>query len=165
MSSLTKILPAVLAGLLLAAPAKSALEVGQPFPELRTFNLEGPLPDTTGKVTLIDFWASWCAPCKASFPAYSALQVELAPRGLVIVGVSVDKTAAPYDAFLRRLAPTFATVRDPAQALVVHASVPAMPTAYLLDRRGVVRSVHRGFHRNTMPALRAEIVRLLEEQP
>lgn len=165
MSSPVKILPALLAALLLAAPAKSALEAGQPFPELGAFHLQGTLPAFAGQVTLIDFWASWCAPCKASFPAYSALQTELAPRGLVIVGISVDKTAAPYDAFLRRLAPTFPTVRDPAQALVVHVSVPAMPTAYLLDRRGVVRSVHRGFHRDTLPALRAEILRLLEEQP
>jgi len=116
-------------------------------------------------VVLVDFWATWCAPCKASFPAYSELQRELAGRGFVLLAVSVDKTRGPYEEFLKRFAPAFPTVRDGAQKLVAEVQVPAMPTSYLIDRKGVLRSVHSGFHgADTVRSLREEIVRLLEEK-
>ena len=152
--------------LALAAPAIAEVKPGQPFPDLAGFALEGTLPARTGQVVLVDFWATWCAPCKASFPAYSQLQRELAPRGFVLLAVSVDKTAAPYDEFLKRFSPSFPTVRDGAQKLIAVVQVPAMPTSYLIDRKGVVRSVHSGFHGDaTVRELREEIIRLLEEKP
>jgi thiol-disulfide isomerase/thioredoxin len=116
-------------------------------------------------VVLVDFWATWCAPCKASFPAYSQLQRELAPRGFILLAVSVDKTAGPYDEFVQRFAPAFPTVRDGAQRLIADVSVPAMPTSYLIDRKGIVRAVHSGFHGEAeVRELREEIIRLLEEK-
>ena len=116
-------------------------------------------------MVLVDFWATWCAPCKASFPAYAELQRELAPRGFILLAVSIDKTAAPYNEFLKRFNPPFTTVRDGSQKLIADVKVPAMPTSYLIDRKGVVRSVHSGYHgESTVKALREEIVRLLEEK-
>jgi thiol-disulfide isomerase/thioredoxin len=155
-----------LAALLASGTVASAeVKVGEPFPALAAFGLEGQLPDRAGKVVLVDFWATWCAPCRASFPAYSALQRELADRGLVIVAVSVDKGQGPYADFLKKFAPSFATVRDTGQRLVAEVKVPAMPTSYLLDRHGVLRSVHSGFHGDaTVRELREEIDRLLEEK-
>jgi thiol-disulfide isomerase/thioredoxin len=123
------------------------------------------LPALGGQVVLVDFWATWCAPCKASFPAYSELQRELAGRGFVLLAVSVDKTRGPYEGFVKRFAPAFSTVRDGTQKLVGEVQVPAMPTSYLIDRKGVLRSVHSGFHGvETVRGLREEIIRLLEEK-
>ncbi len=165
MSSQTKFIT-VLAGVLaLAASALAEVKVGQPFPNLAGYALEGNLPAREGQVVLVDFWATWCAPCKASFPAYSELQRELAGRGFVLVAVSVDKTRGPYDEFLKRFAPAFSTVRDGAQKLVAEVQVPAMPTSYLIDRKGVLRAMHSGFHgAETVRSLREEIVHLLEEK-
>ena len=67
------------------------IKVGDTLPDLAAARLEGKLPDTfKGKVVLLDFWASWCDPCKASFPAMVELQKEYGPRGLVIIAVNVD---------------------------------------------------------------------------
>lgn len=166
MSSLTKFITGLACVLALAASVQAEVKVGQPFPHLAGYALEGALPAIEGQVVLVDFWASWCAPCKASFPAYSELQHELAGRGFVLLAVSVDKTSGPYEEFLKRFAPAFPTVRDGAQKLVADVQVPAMPTSYLIDRKGVLRAVHSGFHgAETVRSLREEIIRLLEEKP
>jgi thiol-disulfide isomerase/thioredoxin len=155
-----------LAGLLASASlAVADVKVGEPFPALASFGLEGQLPDQTGKVVLVDFWATWCAPCRASFPAYSSIQRELADRGLVINAVSVDKGKGPYDEFLKKFAPAFVTVRDGGQRMVSEVKVPSMPTSYLIDRHGNLRAIHSGFHGDaTAKELRDEIVKLLEEK-
>jgi thiol-disulfide isomerase/thioredoxin len=144
---------------------RAATLPGDPFPSLAAAGLDGGAPPATArKVVLVDFWASWCAPCKASFPAYAQLQAEYAPRGLVIVAVSVDEDPAAYAAFLARFRPTFAVRRDSGQRLVRLIDVPAMPTCYLLGRDGRVRFVHHGFHgEDTERELRREIDRLLAD--
>ncbi len=147
----------------LAASALAQVAPGAAFPPLAADGLAGgPLPDTSGKVVIVDFWASWCAPCKASFPAYSRLQGEFAARGLVVVGISVDESPAAYAAFVARLKPSFATLHDSKHALVALVQVPTMPTSYLVDREGKVRFVHAGFHGDaTERELRSEIEGLL----
>jgi thiol-disulfide isomerase/thioredoxin len=164
MSLPTRLLLAVFLGSLPAA-AWADLRPGDPFPALATAQLTGgTLPAMDGKVVLVDFWASWCAPCKASFPAYAKLQVEYVARGLVIVAVSVDENPAAYAAFVERLRPPFTAMRDQGQQLVRLVRVPAMPTCYLLGRDGRVRFVHQGFHGDdTERELRREIGALLAE--
>lgn len=148
-----------------AAHVRAALEVGQPLPALADYGLTGELPALRGKVVLLDFWASWCAPCKASFPAFSELQRELGPDGLVILGVSVDQREVLYRRFLEQLKPAFATVWDDHQKLVSTLTPPAMPTSFLFGRDGRLRSVHTGFHGDrTIDELRAELRPLLEEK-
>jgi len=165
MSLPTKVISGLAMVLALMTSVKAEVKVGQVFPNLGNFGLEGTLPALGGQVVLVDFWATWCAPCKASFPAYSELQRELAGRGFVLLAVSVDKTRGPYEGFVKRFAPAFSTVRDGTQKLVGEVQVPAMPTSYLIDRKGVLRSVHSGFHgADTVRSLREEIVRLLEEK-
>lgn len=165
MSYKTKLIHGLALGLALSLPAFGQVKTGQPFPALAGHALEGAVPDCAGQVVLIDFWATWCAPCKASFPAYSELQREFAPQGFILLAVSVDKTAGPYADFLQRFKPSFPTVRDGAQKLIAEVRVSTMPTSYLLDRKGIVRAVHSGFHGDaTVKELRAEISRLLEEK-
>jgi thiol-disulfide isomerase/thioredoxin len=148
-----------------AAHLRSQVVPGNAFPSLASSGLVGNLPDTSGKVVLVDFWASWCAPCKASFPAYSRLQAAYAGRGLTVVAVSVDDSPEAYAAFVAKLKPAFVTVHDAGHKLVSVVQVPTMPTSYLVDRAGKVRFVHAAFHGDqTERELRGEIETLLGEK-
>jgi thiol-disulfide isomerase/thioredoxin len=154
-------------GLVLAATAgRAQVRTGAVFPTLAPAAFEGVLPPTADRVVLVDFWASWCAPCRASFPAYARLQAAYGSRGLVILAISVDQSPVDFAAFVRRQHPPFATVRDRGQALVAAVDVPVMPTSYLLGRDGTVRFIHAGFHGEaTERDLRREIDGLLGEAP
>jgi thiol-disulfide isomerase/thioredoxin len=153
----------VAAAAMAALCARAQVAPGDLFPPLAAAGLGGgPLPETSGKVVIVDFWASWCAPCKASFPAYSRLQGEFADRGLVVLGVGVDDSPSAYSAFIARLKPSFATVLDSKHSLVSAVQVPTMPTSYLIDRSGRVRFVHAGFHGDrTERELHGEVEALL----
>ncbi|MBL9213619.1 MAG: TlpA family protein disulfide reductase [Opitutaceae bacterium] len=148
---------------------RAEVKVGDAFPALAAPALAslgtGDLPATAGQVVLVDFWASWCAPCKASFPALAQLQKDFAARGLVIAAVSVDEKPAAASAFVKKLAPNFPTLHDRTQALVKQVGVPTMPTSYLLGRDGRVRFIHQGFHGETTEReLRRQIETLLAEK-
>jgi thiol-disulfide isomerase/thioredoxin len=145
------------------------VKAGAVFPDLAAAGLVpltgGELPDRTGKVVLVDFWASWCTPCKASFPMLAKLHTELAGRGLVVAGIGIDEKPAAAAAFVKKLAPPFPTLHDREQKLVRQVVVPAMPTSYLIGRDGRVRFVHEGFHgERTERELRQQIEALLAEK-
>ncbi|MBI5769873.1 MAG: TlpA family protein disulfide reductase [Verrucomicrobia bacterium] len=151
------------------AIARADVKVGDTFPAFAAAGVVdlagGTLPATAGQVVLVDFWASWCAPCKASFPAMAKLHTDFASRGLVIAAVSIDEKPAAAASFAKKLAPPFATLHDRTQALVKQVVVPTMPTTYLLDRTGKVRFVHEGFHGDASDKLlRKEIESLLAEK-
>jgi len=132
-----------------------AVEIGATFPAFSGYRFEGTVPaDLAGKVVVVDFWASWCAPCKASFPTLSALQNEFSSRGVVVLGVSVDEKQGAFEAFRKRLKPTFSTVRETDHRMAADLNVPTMPTTILVDRAGRVRFVHAGFHDDTPAHLR-----------
>ncbi|HYP17541.1 MAG TPA: TlpA disulfide reductase family protein [Opitutus sp.] len=166
MSSLAKNVFALVALGLSAAGAFGQIAVGDRFPALDAAALSGgAVPSVEGRVVLVDFWASWCAPCKASFPSMAKLHADYEARGLVIVAVSVDEKEAPYAAFVKKLRPPFSTLRDAQQTLVRAVQVPTMPTSYLVGRDGRVRHVHRGFHGQASETeIRKQIEVLLAEK-
>src|SRR5471032_785642 len=128
-----RLLCACAAAAMLAESAPAQVAPGAVFPSLAVDGLAGgPAPATAGKVVIVDFWASWCAPCRASFPVYSKLQEAYAARGLVVIGVSVDDSASAYSAFVAKHAPSFAVVHDSKHTLVGQVQVPTMPTSYLI---------------------------------
>jgi len=135
----------LLAGTFCNAPA--ALKVGDSFPDLAGFQLEGKLPpDRAGKVVIVDFWASWCGPCKESFPAMNELQKKYADKGLVIIAVNEDEEKSDMQDFLKDNAATFNVVRDARQKLVSVAGIQTMPSSFVLGDDGKVRFTHTGFH-------------------
>lgn len=150
---------------LLPANARAALKVGDSFPSLATAGLTGgAAPATQGKVVMVDFFASWCGPCKESFPDYARLYNDYAPRGVVFVAVSVDENAAAYAAFVKKLHPPFPALLDSGQHLVSQVKVPTMPTSYLMGTDGRVRFMHEGYHgRDSDRELRKELDTLLAE--
>lgn len=154
----------VVAALSIAALcARAELRPGDPMPA-SVSGADG-MPTLEGRVVLVDFWASWCAPCKASFPAFARLHEEFAGRGLVIVAVGIDDKEPAHEAFLKKLKPPFFTMRDTGKTIVAELRPPAMPTTYLFGRDGRLRTVHTGFHgRQTETDLRDQIEALLKEE-
>lgn len=145
-SNKIKLIAAVASLILAVSMAMAApLKEGDAFPDLTAVGLEGSLPDTKGKVVLVDFFASWCGPCKESFPAMQDLHKKYAGKGLVILAINLDKKKADMDEFLKAHPADFAIVRDAANKLVAQIKIPTMPTSFLLNREGKVVSVHRGF--------------------
>lgn len=134
---------------------------GESLPNLDTFGLEGSLPSLKGKVVYLDFWASWCAPCKASFPVLGKWHQQFGAKGFLVLGVSVDEVAAEMQAFLKKTPVPFPTVRDAAHKLVAVADVKSMPTSFLIDRKGMIRHVHNGFHAKDEAFLAGKIAALL----
>ena len=154
------------AALVLVSAAQAGVKVGDAFPSLASAQLAGgAVPATAGKILVVDFWASWCAPCKASFPALGKISSDYATRDVVLIGVSVDESAAAYATFLKKTPPAFPAFHDAKQNLVRAVQVPTMPTTYVVDRQGRVRFVHSGFHGDASERrLRADIDALLAEK-
>jgi thiol-disulfide isomerase/thioredoxin len=97
-----------------------------------------------GKVKLIDFWATWCEPCKESFPVYQGL-AERYGGSLEIIGISEDDEPDGIKAFAKETGVRFPLAWDEGQALSKEYQPPTMPTSYVIDKNGIVRLVHAGF--------------------
>ena len=123
------------------------------------------LAGLSGKVVLVDFWASWCGPCLRSFPWMNELQQRHAGEGLVIVAVNLDQDRALADAFLKKLPARFRVEYDPAGQVATRFGVQAMPTSFLIDRRGQVRARHAGFRDALRTEREHQIQQLLKETP
>lgn len=125
------------------------------------------LPDAQGRLqpvlergsagTWIDFWASWCTPCRQSFPWMNRLQAELSPRGLRIVAINVDTRRADADRFLQTHPPDFLCLFDPAGASARTLAIRGMPSSLLVGADGFVRFTHTGFRLSEAAALAERI--------
>jgi len=157
---------ATIALLAMALTTQAGWKTGTILPDLSQFQLEGNAPENLkGKVIMIDFWASWCGPCKASFPVLNTLQKEYGPKGLVIIAVNQDQTGALMKSFLAEHPATFISLRDARNLLVQAADVQSMPSSYLIDRSGKIRFIHTGFHgEKTTTKYKEEIEGLLHEK-
>ena len=123
----------LIAGLTLFTPCPSP---AAPPPELG---------EITGKVVWVDFWASWGAPCRRSFPWMNKMQEKYASQGLQIIAVNLDSDKAEADKFLHETPARFPLKFDPAGDLARQFDVQAMPSSYLLDASGNVLQTHFGF--------------------
>jgi cytochrome c biogenesis protein CcmG/thiol:disulfide interchange protein DsbE len=160
----------LLALALAGAPGPAgAVERGEAAPAFEAARLGGgeavQLEQLRGKVVYLDFWASWCGPCRQSLPFMEQLHREFGPAGLAVVAVNVDETPADGLRFLQRFPVGYAVVGDARGAIATRYDVRDMPSSYLIDRRGVVREVHRGFNRADARRLRGLVATLVAEQP
>lgn len=119
------------------------------------------LESLRGKVVYLDFWASWCVPCRQSFPWMEGLQQSLGRDGFVVVAVNVDHDRADADRFLRELAPTFRIEYDAEGKLAEQYHVHGMPTSFLIDRDGKILLQHAGFRARDREELAGRIRALL----
>ena len=121
------------------------------------------LNELHGKVVLVDFWASRCAPSLQSFPWMNNLHTRHADDGLVIVAVNLDQDRALADAFLKKVPAQFRVEYDQAGKLAKSFGVEAMPTSFLIGRDGQVHARHAGFRDKQREGREQEIVKLLKE--
>lgn len=121
------------------------------------------LADLQGKVVLVDFWASWCGPCRESFPWLNNMQEKYAEQGLVIVGVNLDKQPKQALDFLKQVPANFTLLLDNKAVLPEAYGLIGMPSSYLLDRKGQLRATHTGFNVGRVNEYEASIQQLLAE--
>ena len=117
-----------------------------------------------GKVVYLDFWASWCKPCRESFPWMNAIQDNYGSRGLVVIAVNVDHERDLAQDFLEQNPAGFKVVYDPDGALAEKFHVADMPTSILIGRDGKVDFVHAGFHPDRERDYLAHIGALLSQK-
>lgn len=117
-----------------------------------------------GKVVYLDFWASWCTPCRLSFPWMNEVQEARSRNGLVIIAINVDHDRAAAQDFLQATNPEFKIVYDPDGSIASRYNFKDMPTSVLIGRDGRVRYTHAGFMRNREQSYLADIDVLLSEK-
>lgn len=117
-----------------------------------------------GKVVVIDFWASWCGPCRKSFPWFNQMQQKYQQQGLVVLAVNEDEERADADKFLLQFPAQFAVLFDVAGEVASQYQLQGMPTTLLLDRQGRVRFTHAGFFESKTASYEQEIQQLLQEE-
>jgi thiol-disulfide isomerase/thioredoxin len=117
-----------------------------------------------GHVVYLDFWASWCTPCRASFPWMAALQARYRERGLEIVTVNLDQDPAAAGKFLAVMKSPLRVVRDADGSLAKRYDLEVMPTSFVYGRDGKLRTRHEGFHPREADSMESLIKTLLEEK-
>ncbi len=146
----------------------SGIEIGEPIPKcpMQSLAKDTPVsvPQLQGKVLYVDFWASWCGPCAQSLPFMSQLQAELKGKGLQILAVNLDEDAKDAEKFLAANPVQLDFVTAPEGKCPELYGVQAMPTSFLIDRKGKVRHIHSGFRPTDKDEIRSKILALLDEK-
>lgn len=161
----------VFAGMLAAGLSQSvwAVQEGEPAPAVSMPSLTNSstleLSQLRGKVVLVDFWASWCGPCRKSLPLYNDLKKQFAGQPFEIMAVSVDASKDDALAFLQKFPLDYLVGWDSTGKLPEAYAVPGMPTSYVISADGVVKHIHKGFHDGEIAALQQEIKALLPKAP
>lgn len=119
------------------------------------------LGDYKGRVVYVDFWATWCAPCRKSFPWMEEMHQQYHQDGLTIVAISVDAKRDLAEKFIQEFHPSFINAHDPDKKTARLYKLRAMPSSYLIDRDGNIVSTHVGFRTSHARELETEIKKLL----
>ncbi len=143
--ALCVVIVSALLGLLLCSSTAAAEEKA---PRFRLPGTSGviDLAKYRGKVVYLDFWASWCIPCRKSFPWMNMLQARYKEKGLEVIAISLDENPGDATAFLRRYPAAFTVAFDRRGKVAEAYGLKVMPTSYLIDKNGLVTARFEGFN-------------------
>ena len=148
----------------LSAAIAAAVEPGSPAPSFDASTFDNKpirLADYRGKVVFVDFWASWCSPCRQALPLYDKLSGEFPATDFAVVAVNVDENAADAKKFMAEHPVKYTIVQNPKGDIPKAFGIDGMPSSYLIDRDGTIRDRHVGFEPKDIDALRGEIAKLI----
>ena len=149
---------------LLVAAAAGAATVGAPAPAFALPDADGrpvALEGLRGQVVYVDFWASWCGPCRRSFPWMNEMTQKYGERGFKVVAINVDRKRADAERFLAKVPATFSILFDPTGATPGAWEIKGMPSSFLIDARGTIVQAEHGFDDAQKAALETQIRALL----
>ena len=163
--SLPRLLTACLISLMCVSLAGAAAVKG-PAPNFTLKSLGGKnlkLSEMTGNVVLINFWASWCGPCREEMPLLNALHKKYAPLGFTVLGVNVEEDVDGAMSFLKNVPVDFPILLDNTNKVSKQYKVVAMPTTVVVDRDGNMRYLHEGYKPGDEKKYRQMIKKLVRE--
>ncbi len=166
MNILPRWITPIIALLMLAAMPLQAKQASGPAPDFTLKSLDGSnlkLSEQAGNVVMINFWASWCAPCRVEMPKLNDLYNKYKDLGFVLLGVNVEQQEQPMRNFLRKRPVDFPILMDKSNEVSQRYHVVAMPTTVLLDRSGNIRYIHQGYREGDEKKYRQVIKMLLRE--
>ena len=152
---------------LFVLPAAAAVQVGQNAPQISLPLLAAGSPGVLtleslrGKVVYLDFWASWCKPCRASFPWMNGLLNKYPADKFTVITINLDAETSEMQRFLDKIPAKFDIYQDASGSIAEKFQLEAMPTSYLIDADGKVVSKHIGFYTSEIEEYEREIEELL----
>jgi thiol-disulfide isomerase/thioredoxin len=156
----------LLAGIAMATQASAAdkVKVGERLPAI-TLNYLGSskgfdAKSLEGKIVLVDFWASDCVPCRDAVPELNELYRSKKASGFMLIGINVDENAKDAEDFLKSFKVEYPILDDQKHKLIPKMGVELMPTSYLLDQKGIVRFINKGFRSGDVAKIRGSIDKL-----
>lgn len=123
--------------------------------------LEQQLKAEKGKVVYVDFWASWCIPCRESFPWLNKLKTQHQAQGFSIISINLDHSRTLADEFLTQIPANFPVIFDPKGLIARQYKLNGMPSSFIVNRQGQIVSAHVGFNQAKKHAYEIEIQALL----
>jgi peroxiredoxin len=156
-----RVLGAAIVGLMLSANGH-AVAISDAAPDFTLKSLEGSnlrLDEYRGQVVLLNFWASWCGPCRQEMPLLDRLHHRYEDTGFAVIGVNVEGDAAPAQGIVDQTQVTFPILIDDGQKVSEMYNLQAMPSTVVIDRDGVVRYIHLGYK----PGDEAKYVEVVKE--
>ncbi|GAA0764416.1 TlpA family protein disulfide reductase [Ideonella azotifigens] len=162
----TLLRPAALCLLLLAGLAQATPTPNAPAPDFTLRTAEGRnlrLQEQRGQVVMLNFWATWCGPCREEMPQLGKLYERYQGAGFQLLGVNVDEDPAAAAALAQKLGVKFPVLLDSAKQVSKLYELNSMPSTVLIDRDGKVRFLHRGYRAGVEQTYDQQIRTLLKE--
>ena len=150
-------------------PADAAVLIGRPapafsLPSLDPANDSVQLRDHRGKVVYLDFWSSWCAPCRRAMPYLDELRSRFSREDFEVVGINVDPSIEDARRFLEQVPVSYPVASDPEGRIADRFGIAALPALVVIDRSGTVRATLRGGAVEERGELRAKLTSLIGER-
>lgn len=149
----------------IAVPVHAAVSVGSTIADFTLPSASGKnikFSELRGKVVLVNFWATWCGPCRQEMPLLNDIHKEYSAKGFTMLGINIDNKPKNAIKMMKKLGVNFPVVFDKSKSVSEQMGVEAMPFTVLVDRAGKARYVHKGYVSGDEKIYRAEIMKVLK---